>query len=507
MRNAAETVTSENAEHNLSSTLIIDLDHTLSKSDTLSDLLALVILKRPVKALIALLVLIFKGRARLKRALVNEIDLLNAKSLNYNEDLIDYIKSQRANGRNVWLVSASSQELLDQVGAHLELFDRVVGTQSTTNLKGENKLAYLLEHCPDGFSYIGDCGADLPIWNESQSIGIVASQRRIERLRKLVGKQVEFTATHPRSSLFDWLRQLRLHQWSKNVLVFLPMFLAHQFTLRDLALSTIAFVIFGFVASATYIINDILDIDADRNHPTKKNRPIAAGKIDAVTGLMFAIGTLVIFLCVAFIQSPTFFAVVAAYLVTTLWYSFRLKKIPLLDVFVIGLLFSARLAGGAFILSIDLSNWLIAFSMFLFPSLALAKRQGELMRSKISNSEEPLLGRGYHSSDSELTLTIGVAGSMGALLLLMLYITNLPAHTLGLYMAPHMLWLTPMILMLWLGRIWLLAHRGILKDDPVAFAVKDKTSLAMAGFLGLVFILASFGPALPSLVQNLVLHS
>lgn len=483
----------ESSENTKQTTLIVDLDHTLCKSDTLSDLLALVVLRRPLQALLSFIVLFTGGRAKFKNALIKQMDLLSVKSLPYNSNVIDYIKSQREQARPVWLVTASRQELADQISQHLGIFDRAVGTSECNNLKGKKKLAYLTQHCQDGFAYIGDNRADLPIWKAANSIGIVATQSDINKFSKQADKTVEYSCVETRGKFTHWIKQLRMHQWSKNFLIFIPMILAQKFSVENAILAIIGFLTFGMVASSTYIINDILDVHADRMHPSKKNRPIAAGQIGASSALMFSLTALIALIAIAFSLTFSFGIVITAYLVLTLCYSFYLKRLALLDVFVIGLLFTARLYGGGGLLSIELSNWLIAFSMFLFPSLALAKRQGEIMRSKKSGSNKALLGRGYLTSDAELTLNLGVGGSIAALLLLMLYITNDTFASYHLYSAPDFLWLVPMVLMLWLGRVWLLAHRGMLKDDPVAFAIKDKMSLILGLCLGIIFILAVHG--------------
>ena len=286
-----------------------------------------------------------------------------------------------------------------------------------------------------------------------------------------------------------WIRALRLHQWSKNVLLFAPLFLSGVFLQWEgVVRAAIGFLIFGFVASATYVINDLSDLSADRRHAVKRHRPFASGALPVVQGLIAAPLMLVVGVAAAQALSPAFALWLCIYLVTTLAYSFRLKRVPFLDVFVVGWLFTIRLLMGIALAESAPSAWLLAFSMMFFFAMALAKRHVEVSQAAPGQT---IPGRGYRAEDAPLTLALGVTSTLGSVLILLNYLIG-EAFPSGLYRMPSLLWAAPVLLSLWVMRIWLLAHRGELDDDPVAFAMRDRISLGMGALLGVFFLGAVF---------------
>jgi 4-hydroxybenzoate polyprenyltransferase/phosphoserine phosphatase len=468
--------------------LIVDLDGSLLKTDTLYECLAALLRREPVLAFKALGTLFAHGRARMKAEMAS-FDAIDVETLPLREEFVTWLRQQGANGRELHLVSASDQSIVEKVGSRLGIFASCIGSDGTTNLKGRDKAAYLAKVFPDGFAYAGDSAADLAVWRSAQSVILVNASSLVRRRAAGLNKPVE--AQFPGRTNFGKAiaAQLRPHQWSKNLLVFLPILMAHHF--RDVQAwshTALAFVALCLAASATYIVNDIFDLQADRSHATKRNRPIASGALPIAFALLLAPVMLAAAFAFAVAASPYAGFVLAAYLVLTLSYSFGLKRVPLLDTAIIGLLFTLRIVMGNAAAEIAPSAWLLAFSLLLFFSLAMAKRQTEITKSGRLPEVERIAGRGYNPGDVVLSLTYGVSSGVASLVILMLYTTNSVAA--GLYRHPEWLWALPLVLYLWQMRIWLLAHRGELHDDPIVFALKDGLSLALGACCAVLFYLA-----------------
>ncbi len=299
--------------------------------------------------------------------------------------------------------------------------------------------------------------------------------------------------TARRASLKVWVKALRLHQWIKNVLMFLPLILAHRY-MEPLAVAKVAagFVAVGLVASATYIFNDLNDLAADRAHATKRNRPLASGKIGVQTAVVAAIALLTVGLAAAFALGTNFGALVLLYIALTVSYSLWLKRLALVDVAVLGCLFTLRIFMGGAIVGIDLTIWFIVFSAFLFFSLSLAKRHTEIVRAFERGETGYIRGRGYKGSDAPLILSLGVGSSVAATILLFLYVMN-DAYPYGHYHRPDWLLAIAFLLLLWTSRIWLKSHRGELDDDPIVFAFRDPPSWGVAAAAAISFLIA-IGP-------------
>ncbi len=458
--------------------LVVDLDGTLVVGDTLHDNLAKVLFKAPDK-LLRVAVAGAQGRAALKREAAAAAPV-DAATLLYRDSVLELIRAARAEGRKVHLVTAADRSIAEAVQRHLGCFDGAEGSDDGHNLKGPNKLRRLRERFPQGFLYAGDSAADIPIWRAAKGAICVGDGARRSGALDGLGIPVLVLADAPVRTAAAWAKQLRLHQWSKNALIAVPLFTGHLLWDADALLRTLlAFVVFGLVASGTYILNDLADLEADRKHPGKRNRPIAAGRIAVMPALAAAAGLTVGGLVAAFLLAPAFFAVVAAYLALTLLYSFELKRIPLLDVAVVATLFTLRIVMGTVIHPLPLSPWLISFSCLFFLSLALAKRHVELTAAKADGRK--VAGRGYIVDDWPVTLGFGIASACASIVVMLLFIAD-QGGSAG-YQAPDRLFVIPAAVTLWLMRIWFLSHRGTLDEDPVIFALSDRVSLLLGAFV------------------------
>ena len=468
--------------------LVVDLDFTLLRTDTLWEQFVALVFRNPLAAVVSLASLA-GGRARFKAKLAR-FGGLDPATLPYRQDLVDYIRAQKAGGRSVHLATAADRGLADAVAAHLGLFDTVDASDGAQNLKGQGKAARLAERFPSGFVYAGDHAADLKVWAGAEAVVLAGARPAVARRARALGKPVEAEFPPSLATAKVWRRALRLHQWAKNVLVFIPVLLAHRY--RDVhadLLTLAAFFALSLAASATYLINDMADLASDRAHPIKRERPLASGDLAITQGLAAAILLLAAAFGLAFAAAPILVLGVLGYVILTLAYTFRLKRVALIDVTTLGLLYSARLVIGTLVTGVELSVWLLTFSMFFFFSLSLAKRHAEIYAMAAKTPAMAIRGRGYRADDGPVVLALGVGSSVASVLIVVLYLTE-EAFPSGVYHHPAWLWAAPFLLMLWVGRVWLLAGRGELDQDPVAFALRDRFSWALAAPLVLAFALA-----------------
>jgi 4-hydroxybenzoate polyprenyltransferase/phosphoserine phosphatase len=481
--------------------LCVDLDGTLVKSDTLYDSALAVARHRPL-ALLNIPGWLLQGKASLKRHLAETIQL-DVAHLPYNRELLQYLEQQRALGRPIYLATAADADTANRIAAHLGLFTGVLASDGQLNLAGKNKLAAFQSRFGNDFAYIGNALPDLPLLQHSQepmvanaTPGLRAALRRahITPVRSFDERASKFKS---------WLKAIRLHQWAKNTLIFLPLLLAHAWAPGVIAAAVVAFFSFGLCASATYIVNDLLDLEADRQHPRKRHRPFASGDLSALAGIvvivLFLAASLILALLVPkvlaalspellYLIIPHYFLLwLGIYLVTTLAYSLRLKRSVLVDVIVLSGLYTIRIIAGSAATGIAVSTWLGSFSIFFFLSLAFVKRFAELEnlreRGGVSAS-----GRGYHVSDIEQLRSLGSASGYVSVAVLTLYISNLDAAQL--YHHTRRLWLLVPVLLLWISRLWLQASRGELDEDPVVYAVTDRRSLLLAVVVILIVLSA-----------------
>lgn len=468
--------------------LAVDLDGTLALCDSMTDAVITTALRKPQhvpKVLRALK----RGRLDFKNQLV-DIDAYKPETLPLREDLIAYIRAQKAAGREVHLVTASPQVVADAVANRVGLFDSAIGSRDGVNLKAEKKAALLQERFPDGFVYAGNDIDDLEVWRVAKGAIAVGLSASVEKDLAGIGIPIEARFINEKAGLEAWLKMLRIHQWSKNVLIFVPFVLAHQWqNLEAIIPSIAAFVLMGLVASATYILNDLSDLDADRIHATKSKRPLASAAISVAVGANVSLLLCFLGFLGAVLLDPWFCLCLTAYLFLTVSYSLRLKKIALLDIFVLGLLYTLRILMGIVLLRVTPSAWLLVFALFFFFSLSMTKRHVEIVRAIELGKTGRIKGRGYFVTDAPLTLSLGISSSSVAVMLLFLYVSN-DAYPIGSYKSPEWLWAITPLVFLWTTRLWLKSHRGKLDDDPINFALRDPPSLLLGSLVSIFFLLA-----------------
>lgn len=468
--------------------LCVDLDGTLIKSDLLQESLLKLIKSRPWLVL-CLPFWLLRGRAFMKHqiAMRTEIDV---SLLPYREDVVTWCRSESEH-RRVVLATGSPQKFADAVAAHLGFFDQALGSDQETNLIGHNKRQALEELSGSAdYEYIGDSKIDLNLWRSCGGALLAgkASRRKSLRAEKINIVKV-FASEAPKATTL--LRAMRVHQWVKNLLIFVPLFTAKlYFDPTAWLKSGIAFLCFCFAASSVYLMNDLLDLEADRGHHKKRLRPFAAGDLPLSIGFVAAPGLALASLLTAWLLRPEFVLLPLGYLVLTSLYSIYLKRLALVDVISLAGLFTMRIFAGVAALDVALSNWLSAFSMFLFLSLAFVKRFAELKNLRAQGGRVPA-GRGYRVEDDQMIANLGVASGFASVLVFALYINS--PRTLELYANPDALWLFAPLLLYWISRVWMIASRGMMDEDPIVWAVKDKASYVL-GLLALVIVLLATYP-------------
>jgi 4-hydroxybenzoate polyprenyltransferase/phosphoserine phosphatase len=458
--------------------LCVDLDGTLVRGNVLWECV-LVLLKTRPTTLLLLPFWLLSGRAALKQKLAARIHL-NPAHLPYRQQVLDLLCQEKASGRRIALATAADRELAETISSYLGLFDEVHASDGQLNLKGANKAAFLVQHFSEtGFEYVGDSAADVEVWRNASAAYVVGTQARADQAAAVTTLKGIILEPHAsfRTSVRIWINALRGHHWAKNLLLFLPLALSHNLAIEPLARTLAGFALFGFCASGLYILNDLLDLHSDREHPWKKERPFAAGEISIPGGLVASFILLFSALGLGFFLDVQFGFALVGYAALTMLYSLYFKKIALLDVFVLSSFYSFRILAGALISSTPLSQWFLAFSMFFFLSLAMAKRYSELLHAS-ELVETGNSGRGYRTGDRELLLSLGVGSAFSAVVILSLYVHS-PDVSL-LYSSPEYLFLLCPIVLYWLSRTWLQAHRGELKEDPVTLAIRDPVSYGVA---------------------------
>lgn len=469
--------------------LVVDLDGTLLKTDLLAETANSFIIAQPFR-MVQLLAWLLAGRTTLKARLA-QAGAIDPATLPYNEELLAWLREEKANGRCLVLATASHQLLADQVARRLDLFDEVLATSATVNLKAEAKRDALVARFGErGFDYVGNGWADVPVWQSASQAHVVGGSRRLVEEVRSQGRLRREIADGKPSAAVALRKAARPHQWVKNLLVLVPLMAAHRYgDGASVAHALLALVVFSLTASSVYLLNDLADVGDDRQHRSKGLRPFACGHLGLVQGWLAWPAFLVVGFALASIALPWHFtAALAAYFVLTVAYSLRLKQMPVVDVVTLAGLYTLRIVAGAAAIGVPLSFWLLAFSMFLFFSLALLKRYSELRAVQATGRAVSLRGRGYETQDLELISSLGGGAGYIAVLVLALYIQD--SHTASLYATPTFIWLACPLLLYWVSRAWLIAHRGRMHDDPVVFALKDRASWVVAALLALAFALA-----------------
>ncbi len=463
--------------------LCVDLDGSLIRTDLLVES-ALALLHRNPLYMFAFAFWLLRGKAHLKKEIAQRAQV-DVTLLPYDARVLERIRTEAAE-RPVMLCTATDRRLADAVAAHVGGFSAVLASDGQRNLSGRSKSEALCAlYGERGFDYLGNERKDLAIWRRARGAIVVNAT---DGLAAAAARVCEVLAVLPRdrAGLRLWLKALRLHQWLKNLLVLLPLLAAHRvFDVRAALHALAALVIFSVCASGVYLLNDLLDLQADRRHPRKRKRPFASGKLSLIAGIVAApLLTLAAF-AAAVVLSPWFALVLLAYYILTLSYSFKLKRIVMLDVVLLAALYTIRIIAGAAAIGTGLSFWLLAFSMFLFLSLAMLKRYTELHALREREGENAH-GRGYGVEDLALVQSLGGASGYLSVLVLALYINSSASETL--YRHPQVLWLLCPLLLYWVSRVWIVAHRGAMHDDPVIFAVVDPVSRVLLVLAALIVL-------------------
>ena len=470
--------------------LVVDLDGTLTKTDLLYESANYALTRNPF-SFFKMVLTLFKGRGALKSSL-SEHFKPQLSELPVNAEVIHWLKAEKQRGRKLVLATASHEKLAQQMSEHFNFFDEVLATSDSRNLKSAIKRDALVDlYGEKGFDYIGDASADKPVWKAARySHAVSPSASVLFWLKK--NTLLKNVFKNDSSPLKAFMHALRPHQWSKNLLLFVPLLTAHLYTdMQSVWVSLLAFVIFSITASSVYVLNDLVDITNDRHHPRKCKRPFASGQLSILTGwLIWPILLLLAIISGLLILPAGFMSVLCIYYLSTMGYSFYFKRKPLTDVLMLAGLYTLRIIAGTTALNISPSFWLLSFSMCIFLSLAFMKRVGEFKTTLTVSNSKQLKGRGYVSGDFELISSMGVASGFLSLVFMALYIHD--QEVIKDYNCPQILWLSCPLLLFWIARTWLITHRGKMHDDPVLFAVKDKVSLLTGTLLIFLIIIARY---------------
>ncbi|HEY8026154.1 MAG TPA: UbiA family prenyltransferase [Burkholderiaceae bacterium] len=449
--------------------LVVDLDGTLILTDTVWES-ALVACRHQPATLFALPVWLRAGKANLKHQLAKRAEI-DVPGLPWNVPVLQWLVEQHASGRKLFLATGSDLHYAKRVMEHLDIFEDVLASADGHNLTGENKRAALVARFGEGgYDYAGNSRDDLPVWRSAYRAIAVHLPIHLE---KQVAIEIAKKFVRPEPRWHAWPKAMRLHQWLKNLLLFLPLLASHNLQPEIWTKAALGYLAFGLCASSVYLLNDLLDLRHDRHHPRKRQRPFASGRLPLVEGMLAAPCLGIAAFGIAFALSPPFALVLLGYYALTLVYSFVLKRIAMLDVMTLAGLYMVRILAGAALTNIVPSFWLMSFAMFFFLCLASLKRYIELVDLR-TRREHKAKGRGYSVDDAPLVASQGAAAGHVAVLVLALYINS--REVWDLYHEPRWLWGICLLLLYWLNRSWWLAHRGKLHDDPVAYAFSDRSS-------------------------------
>jgi 4-hydroxybenzoate polyprenyltransferase len=465
--------------------LCVDLDGTLVKCDTLTDSLLLLVRTHPLEAL-RVPRWVLKGKAALK-ARVASIVSLDVGNLPYNRTLLTYLHEQHGAGREIYLTTGADRKVALRVADHLGIFTDVLASDGSRNLTGSHKLASLKHRFERGFDYVGNARPDLPLLAAAGEPMLASPDPSTSALLRKQKIEITRTFEDRKPVLKAVLKAVRPHQWTKNVLIAIPLLLSHTLRLHAIAQVLLAFVCLSLCASASYVVNDLLDVEADRRHHKKRFRPFAAGDLSASTGLVIALTFLAAAFGAARFLPSAFMGWLLIYIAATLAYSLFLKRVVLVDVILLSGLYTVRLLAGGAAVQVKISPWLAGFSVFLFISLAMVKRFSELQNS-CAQGRTPSNGRGYLLADIEQLRSFGTASGYAGMVVFSLYISG--HDVVALYSHAARMWLIVPLMILWISRVWLLAGRGQLDEDPVIFAVTDRLSLLIGFCVAMIVLLA-----------------
>jgi 4-hydroxybenzoate polyprenyltransferase len=465
--------------------LVVDLDGTIIATDSLMESIIIAIKKNPL-IFFLFPFWIIRGRYYFKSQIGKRV-IPKPTIYPYRIEVIDYIKKEKNKGREIVLATATIKEIAESVANFLGIFDKVLASENSNNLRAKSKKELLVElYGEKGFDYIGDSKADLEVWKSAEKAIVVEfGNTIINKVKKHTDIDKIFQKNTSKMKLI--IKEIRVYQWMKNILIFFPLLMAHKVTDINLFLNVIyAFSAFSLIASSVYVLNDLLDLESDRYHPRKKNRPFASGGLKLQWGFFMSPLLLAAGILISILLLPIdFFYYLLIYFVLTTTYSFYLKKQPIFDVIILACLYTLRLIAGASAVGVQASPWLLGFSIFLFLSLAFIKRYQELLVIREQNKNESK-GRGYIVEDMNLISNMGPASGYMSVLVLALYVNS--KEVVSLYHKPEILWLVVLCLLFWISRMWLLAFRGKMDDDPLVFTGKDWVSYIVGAIVGILAI-------------------
>ena len=466
--------------------LCVDMDGTLLKTDTLVEAVVRFLIANPL-SIFQLISWLLKGRAHFKAEIAKRW-VPTDDSLPANQDFLAYLKEQHDSGRSLVLATAANSRMAEAIHKFYPFFSAILASDADENCKGTKKAAALTKRFPHGFDYAGNSSADVLCWQAArQAIVVNASSHIIDRAKQV--SEVTQVFDRPDSRLPTLIMAMRLHQWVKNLLIFVPLIMAHRINDPVLwARGGTAFLAFSLLASGVYLFNDFCDLDTDRRCPSKSKRPFASGALPLYWGFIFVPLCFVLGLLATALLDQSFLLALLVYLVLTFSYSFWLKRLALVDVLMLAGLYTWRIVAGALATEVLLSAWLLAFSVFLFFSLALLKRVSELVLMKMQNRDD-YVGRGYTPSDGDHLYVFGVCSGYMSVLVFALYINS--DQVRGLYQETAFLWLICPLLLYWVSRLWLIGKRGGMDLDPIIFAVKDGISYLVGSIILVILWVAT----------------
>ena len=453
--------------------IVVDLDDTLAKTDFFYESLLIFIKQSPFNIFRAIIWLLRRDRAYLKSKIALAVDV-DFTTIPYNKALIKWLENKKQLGHKIILATATHRKYADGVANHVGIFDQVLASDEDLNLKGINKEKKLVElFGSKGFTYVGDSKADLLVWRSAQSAVFIGNSEKLkDELKNVTRLEHEFPHVAGKNV---GLRAIRIHQWVKNLLLFVPLLTSHNLTdINKFGLAIVAFFAFCFCASSVYILNDFFDLTDDRKHRSKYKRVFASGDLSIVKGGLIFIFCLLVSMLLSVFIGMKFFAVISIYFLATVLYSLYLKSQVMVDIILLAGLFTIRIIAGAVAIDVQMSFWLLAFSMFIFLSLAIMKRYIELHAIKASTASTNVKARGYYVSDINMLSSLGTTCGCLAVLIMAFYVNS--PNVIKLYSQQEVLWLVCPVLLYWICLTWLKASRGIVDDDPITFVIKDWVS-------------------------------
>lgn len=468
--------------------LVVDLDGTLIYTDMLHETTVGLFKTSPLSLLKLPWILLFEGKAKLKRWISRQVSF-DPTVLPYNKDFIQWLREQHSIGRRLVLCTASDHLIADPVAKHLGFFDEVIASNGSVNLEGPHKAMALVEKFGNkGFDYAGNSTPDLEVWRHARKAIVVnASSQLLSDVTAFAEVEEVFEGLN--SKVTVWAKALRVHQWLKNALLFVPLLAAHRLVDGVAWVSLFwAFVAFSLCASSVYIANDLLDLESDRQHPRKCKRPFASGALPVWKGVVTGPLLFILSCAVGAYLGSAFLQWLLLYFVLTCVYSLKLKQLVLVDCMTLAILYTLRIVAGAAAVGSAMSFWLLAFSVFLFLSLAFIKRFAEL-QVQLLNGKHKAHGRGYFTDDAPFVQMLGISSGLMSVLVLALYLNS--PEVQRLYAHPEWVWGNVPVMVFWVSWLWLRAHRGEMHDDPLIFAVKDKVSLLAGGFFAAFMLLGA----------------